>query len=483
MKFASTAAIALLNANLSADKSAAMCRLYSFYPASGGVLRFTDADFDMTIVLPSPTISSVTQVSPPASTIIPPGTYGWRVSALFGINESQASPEVQLVVTGSHAALIQWPAVGGATGYRVYGRTVSGELLIATVGPYATSYTDDASITPAGALPVGFQIYSSSGPAITRGAMRHPVGTELSTLDVTLGGITPIGPYASPVQAALAGYFDGAAVQVDKLFQNFPGDKSIAPIPWFVGLVGEPNPRSSSVDLTIESCTSLLATTKWPNRLMLAQCPYSVYEPRCGATKYPQAVVVQAGSGTLAVTVSGLAHGSFVLGQITMANGEIRQISSMVTSGANDVLNLNYPLNVAPTGGAAASVIAGCDKSFAGGGTAGALNCQTIGLGGATIASFTASVITYTFGGSSLVVTAVASGTLNPYDAIYLPASAGGACIGFISSLGGSGGTGSYFITNPSGLVIGSNAGFTSKKSNIGRYGGFPWVPRPESVR
>lgn len=103
--------------------------------------------------LSTPTITSVTTAttggSLPAAT-----THSYRVSAINATGETLASAAVT-VTTGAgstNANTVNWSAVDFATGYKVYGRTGGAELLIAEVGA-VTSYVDDGSITPSGALP------------------------------------------------------------------------------------------------------------------------------------------------------------------------------------------------------------------------------------------------------------------------------------------------------------------------------------------
>jgi hypothetical protein len=81
------------------------------------------------------------------------GTYWYRVSAINSRGETIASTETSQVTTGSTSTVtVNWGAVTGATGYKVYGRTTGAELLIATVGA-VTTYIDTGAITPSGALP------------------------------------------------------------------------------------------------------------------------------------------------------------------------------------------------------------------------------------------------------------------------------------------------------------------------------------------
>lgn len=63
-----------------------------------------------------------------------------------------AVPATNTTATSTNTVTVNWGAVTGATGYKVYGRVGGSELLIATVGA-VTTYTDTGSVTPAGALP------------------------------------------------------------------------------------------------------------------------------------------------------------------------------------------------------------------------------------------------------------------------------------------------------------------------------------------
>lgn len=85
-----------------------------------------------------------------------PGTYFYRVSATTAVGETLASTETSQVVgagTSTNTVTVNWGAVAGATGYRVYGRTTGAELFIAAVSGSTLTFVDTGAITPAGALP------------------------------------------------------------------------------------------------------------------------------------------------------------------------------------------------------------------------------------------------------------------------------------------------------------------------------------------
>ena len=85
-------------------------------------------------------------------------TYYYRVSAINAYGETVASVETSQIVgagTSTNTVTVNWLAIVGATGYKVYGRTTGAELLIATVtGQAIVTYVDTGALVPAGALPV-----------------------------------------------------------------------------------------------------------------------------------------------------------------------------------------------------------------------------------------------------------------------------------------------------------------------------------------
>lgn len=122
--------------------------------------------------LPAPVNAAFSQTD--TDGVLPPSTtYYYRVSALDGAGgETLASTETSGATSAAagntHAMVVNWTAVAGATGYKVYGRGAGVELLIATVGD-VTTYTDTGSITPAGALPASNTtgIYSAMTADVT----------------------------------------------------------------------------------------------------------------------------------------------------------------------------------------------------------------------------------------------------------------------------------------------------------------------------
>ena len=108
--------------------------------------------FHITNQLPTPT--GITLAASTGSGALATGTYYYRVSATNALGETIPSTESLFALTGPDGITIGWAEVTGATGYKVYGRTTGAEKLIATVvGGTTLTYTDDGSLTPAGAMP------------------------------------------------------------------------------------------------------------------------------------------------------------------------------------------------------------------------------------------------------------------------------------------------------------------------------------------
>lgn len=85
------------------------------------------------------------------------GTYFWKITATNANGETLASNEASVAIALNGRATLNWTAVPGATGYRVYratatnGQSVS-PAFVAAVGA-VTTYTDTGTATSAGAVP------------------------------------------------------------------------------------------------------------------------------------------------------------------------------------------------------------------------------------------------------------------------------------------------------------------------------------------
>lgn len=131
---------------------------------TGDTVQYRNADGEKSNVLvtshqrPAPGVpGSSTTVSGGTLTA---ATYSYRLSAVIGAIETQASTAKTQVTTGSvSTVIIDWTTIAasapynGATAFKIYGRSGGSELLMGTVNMPTTTFTDTGSVTPSGALP------------------------------------------------------------------------------------------------------------------------------------------------------------------------------------------------------------------------------------------------------------------------------------------------------------------------------------------
>lgn len=115
------------------------------------------------------------------------GTYSYRVAATNSFGATLASTETSQVVpagTSTNTVTVNWGAVTGATGYKVYGRTSGIEQLITSVGA-VTTYTDTGSIAPVGLPPVVNSTTGGTGFCIsmTNGSYATATGNDAYSPD------------------------------------------------------------------------------------------------------------------------------------------------------------------------------------------------------------------------------------------------------------------------------------------------------------
>lgn len=114
--------------------------------------------------LPAPGAPTVTAATTGGS--VASGSHSYRVAAIDDSGVTLPSSAGTVTNTGSTSVnTVTWSAVTGATGYKIYGRAAGSELLLATVGN-VTSWDDNGSITPAGALPVVNSTANLGSPSV-----------------------------------------------------------------------------------------------------------------------------------------------------------------------------------------------------------------------------------------------------------------------------------------------------------------------------
>lgn len=108
-------------------------------------------------VIPVPPLLLTSSTTTTGGTLAASLTVAYRVTAIVGGVETAPSARLTSATgsgTATNTITINWTGVVGATGYKVYGRVNGSEQLMATLGVVST-WTDDGSVTPSGAVPSG----------------------------------------------------------------------------------------------------------------------------------------------------------------------------------------------------------------------------------------------------------------------------------------------------------------------------------------
>lgn len=119
------------------------------------------------------------------------GTYYYRVSAYNDQGETLASTETSITISGgtsTQTVTVNWSAVTGASGYRVYGRSTGAELFMQQILAGTTTWVDTGSVTPSGSLPTS----DTSGGYATVFARQYTTTYSDYSLSVGLGGRNPL---------------------------------------------------------------------------------------------------------------------------------------------------------------------------------------------------------------------------------------------------------------------------------------------------
>lgn len=118
----------------------------------GDVEYISNLDLGVTLAAPNVSVAGSTSGGTFAA-----ATYFWVVTATNANGETTKSNEVTAVLTGStSSAVLTWPAVDGATGYKVYrGTSTTNEnKLITTIGSGSTlTYTDTGTAGTTATVP------------------------------------------------------------------------------------------------------------------------------------------------------------------------------------------------------------------------------------------------------------------------------------------------------------------------------------------
>jgi len=166
------------------------------------------------------------------------------------------------------------------------------------------------------------------------------------------------------------GLFDGATVEMDRVFMPTPGDTQFGYIVLFSG-------RLSGVTIDAEGITVI---SKGHNVLMNQQAPRNLYQTNCEHTFCDPGCTLVAStytftgrallSGSTARVLhwtlpGGFTGDRFTLGKVTMTSGAANGQVRTVRNSSGGFLTLTYPLYDVPNTGDTFSILMGCDRQMA----------------------------------------------------------------------------------------------------------------------
>ena len=221
-----------------------------------------------------------------------------------------------------------------------------------------------------------FAASATTAPLITRNRFGVKNTVEVPELELRLGcGDVLVGGGLDNLKTQIHnGLFDGATVEMSRVFMPTAGDTKYGRVVLFSG-------RLAGVAIDAEGIT---VTSKGHNVLMNQQAPKNLYQTNClhtfcdpGCTLSAAAYTftgqtVRSGTGPHAIkwTVpTGFTPSQFTLGKLTMTSGLAAGQIRTVSLGSGNYLFLTYPLYDTPSAGDTFDILMGCDRQQA--------SCQT----------------------------------------------------------------------------------------------------------
>jgi uncharacterized phage protein (TIGR02218 family) len=225
----------------------------------------------------------------------------------------------------------------------------------------------------------GANTYYSGRVIPTRDRVRARLGLYVDQLEMEVGhGGTALFGSTTVTwsQAALVGAIDGASVKLYRAFFDSSGTLVDAVL-LFGGNVGEVQPKSAVVSLTVESPVAKLRAN-WPKAVIQPGCRWNLYDAGCGLTRPTtwdaETTVTLAPPAPLGfVAISG--HGTetgFAGGYLKVTApsssplyGQTRSIVKAYNSSGNLTIQVAPPFSITVPAGLTVQIVKGCDKAAA----------------------------------------------------------------------------------------------------------------------
>jgi hypothetical protein len=255
-------------------------------------------------------------------------------------------------------------------------------------------------------FPSGSVNYSASGsvefllgPRFGRSKASVKLGVEPAELDIEIlvGADDLVGTFTF-ADAVRLGIFDGAALELDRLFappqpvSSGSLDTSLGALVWFYGRVAEVEIGRSKIAMKVKSLMNLLAIQQMPRRLYQASCGHVFGDAMCGYNRVTGAAADGTAGGPAQITVAATTTDQALITCTTAVASDYVEGTATGASGANT----GYRRSVANNGNGAQiglfkpflypvaigdtfTVLPGCDHTTGSGGCTGRNNLPRFG--------------------------------------------------------------------------------------------------------
>ena len=230
---------------------------------------------------------------------------------------------------------------------------------------------------PSGSLNYNAATYTdfALGPRFARSKVSTRIAVEATELDIAvLAGAADLVGTFSFADAVRTGEFDGATVELDRLFcppqsSGVAPDTSLGAIVWFYGRVADTDCGRSRIDIKVKSLMNLLAMQQMPRRLYQAACTHVFGDAMCTFNRSGMAATAIALAGsTQAQLVTALAPSPATLydqgtvAGVTGANAGATRTVKQLAAGTVFLLKpFLYPVALGDT----FELLPGCDHTAA----------------------------------------------------------------------------------------------------------------------
>lgn len=262
-----------------------------------------------------------------------------------------------------------------------------------SVGPEPLS-VPSASF-PAGSLNAGADRTFALGPRFGRSKVSVKIGADPAEMEIEVyaGSDDMIGTVTF-AQAVRIGVFDGALVELDRLFSP-PSDvgtvlldtATLGCLVWFYGRITEAEIGRSAIRFTCKSLLEILAATQFPRRIYQSSCNHVFGGAMCGYDRTAGTNALGASTGWGAQTITaesgstqaqivataydpGLSPSPYIEGTITGATGANAGIMRTITGHASGIVTFKQAWLYTVAIGDTFTLLPGCGH--------GAEYCETV---------------------------------------------------------------------------------------------------------